>query len=102
MGGDQAVVVEAPDLVKINYAVYVITSHRTACCYRANFTRVLLYLEVQRHAVVNEGILPGTQAAHRTKSNIFPDKLLLRLQSTRTSRYFLSTNQFSSSSSSSS
>ena len=42
----------------ICFCVYRITSHRTACCYRANFTRVLLYLEVQRHAVVNEGILP--------------------------------------------
>ena len=50
---------------------YRITSHRTACRYGMNFTRVLLYLEVQWHAVVNEGILPATQVAHPTKSNIF-------------------------------
>ena len=35
---------------------YRIISPRTACRYGTNFTRVPLYVEVQRHAVVNEGI----------------------------------------------
>ena len=49
---------------------YRITPHRMACRYGMNFTRVPLYLKVQRHAVVNEGILPAPQVAHSTKSNL--------------------------------